>query len=724
MNEPSVLDYVIAKIRFWEKSNLHLPPAEERDSAVSREDGSLDLATGDAAPAVYPAIREQEAVQFPWLAFAPFGAAIVAQFFLEPPNRAVAPAAIFYIAAFGLTLLAFRRGYLYPADHAPVSLQADDMSMHWGEALIAVPIAAVAFILFGQSPFTNYDNRFTLINVGLWATALGLFLYAFILPRRLRDARAWLRLKIHNLLETGLNIHITGFTVLLILVVGITLFFRFYRLDQLPIDMVSDHAEKLLDINDVINGIPSIFFVRNTGREPFQFYWTVLVMKIFNLPVSFYALKLGTVLIGLITCYYTYRLAGLVANRWVALLALLFVGVAYWPNIISRIALRFPLYPFFVAPLLFYLIRGLRNSSRNDFIWAGIWLGIGLNGYTSSRIVPFLVVIAVVLYLLHRHPLNAKREAILGFLLVAFFAVVLCLPLIRYGLEHPDAILFRSLTRIGNLEHPIEGSPVMIFLNNLWAAVTMFFYSDGMVWVHSIPYRPALDIVMAALFFIGVALLLVRYVAKRDWEDALLLISVPVLLLPSALSIAFPGENPSLNRTSGAYVPVIIIAAMGLEALLRGIVEHMPQRAGRTAAALVGLFLVIWTVSNNYNLFFVQYDQEYTLNAWNTREIGAVVKDFAGLTGTYDTYYVVGFPYWVDSRQVAIFAGHIERDPGILPEQIQATLPDPREKLYLLKPEDSSSLALLQQYYPNGRAQVHQSPQAGKDFIQFLVPAR
>jgi hypothetical protein len=101
-----------------------------------------------------------------------------------------------------------------------------------------------------------------------------------------------------------------------------------------------------------------------------------------------------------------------------------------------------------------------------------------------------------------------------------------------------------------------------------------------------------------------------------------------------------------------------------------------------------------------------------------------VVKDYAGLTGTYDTYYVVGYPYWIDSRQVAIFAGHIDRDPGIMPEQIPATIADPRMKLYLLKPEDTADLTLLQTYYPDGQVEVHHSPQAGKDFVQFLVPAR
>ena len=72
--------------------------------------------------------------------------------------------------------------------------------------------------------------------------------------------------------------------------------------------------------------------------------------------------------------------------------ALLFAGIAYWPNVISRVGLRFPLYPLFVAPTLFYLLRGLRTRNRNDFILSGIALGIGLHGYSPIRILPFVVV--------------------------------------------------------------------------------------------------------------------------------------------------------------------------------------------------------------------------------------------------------------------------------------------------------------------------------------------
>ena len=50
------------------------------------------------------------------------------------------------------------------------------------------------------------------------------------------------------------------------------MYFRFADLATVPAEMVSDHAEKLLDVVDILNGNYSIFFPRNTGREALQFY--------------------------------------------------------------------------------------------------------------------------------------------------------------------------------------------------------------------------------------------------------------------------------------------------------------------------------------------------------------------------------------------------------------------------------------------------------------------
>ncbi|PJF23823.1 MAG: hypothetical protein CUN53_20940, partial [Phototrophicales bacterium] len=110
-----------------------------------------------------------------------------------------------------------------------------------------------------------------------------------------------------------------------------------------------------------------------------------------------------------------------------------------------------------------------------------------------------------------------------------------------------------------------------VFFDNTFKSLIMFQYDNGGIWVHSIPGRPALDFVSAALYTLGCAFLLVRYLVKRDWLDLFFLLSIPLLMMPSILSLAFPGENPSLNRSGAAAVVVFVIAAQMLDGLYTGL---------------------------------------------------------------------------------------------------------------------------------------------------------
>ena len=82
--------------------------------------------------------------------------------------------------------------------------------------------------------------------------------------------------------KPAIHIVITPWTLVLLAVFALAIFFRFYRLNQVPGEMFSDHAEKLLDVGDLLNGQTKIFFERNTGREAFQFYLTALIIKLFH----------------------------------------------------------------------------------------------------------------------------------------------------------------------------------------------------------------------------------------------------------------------------------------------------------------------------------------------------------------------------------------------------------------------------------------------------------
>jgi hypothetical protein len=412
-----------------------------------------------------------------------------------------------------------------------------------------------------------------------------------------------------------------------------------------------------------------------------------------------------------------------VGNRRVGLFALLFAGIAYWPNVISRVGLRFPLYPLFVAPALYFLLRGLRTTNRNNFILSGIFLGIGLHGYTPIRILPIVILVAVGLYLLHPQSKGKRRYAIWGLILLVLVSFILFLPLLRYALENPYLFSFRSFSRLGSVERPLPGPAWQIFLSNLWKAMIMFAWDNGEIWVHSVPHRPALDIVSAALFYLGGVFLLFRYIRKRDWVDLFLLLSVPLLMLPSILSLAFPTENPSLNRMGGAVIPVFIIVAIALDVILTGIESRIGSATGRGLAWGLAIVLVAWSSLQNYDLVFNQYQNLYRASSWNTSEMGAVIRDFTQFAGSPESAYVVAFPHWVDTRLVGMNAGYPLKDFAISPDAFAETANNPQAKLFLIKPDDEESLINLRYLYPQGVLTTYTSEVSSHDFMMFFVPA-
>ncbi len=252
----------------------------------------------------------------------------------------------------------------------------------------------------------------------------------------------------------------------------------------------------------------------------------------------------------------------------------------------------------------------------------------------------------------------------------------------------------------------------------------MPFWDDGEIWVHSIPGRPGLDVVTAALYFLGSVVVFVRYLRKRHWIDLFLLVSVPLFMLPSILSLAFPNETPSLNRTGAAYIPIFVLAAIGLEGFLKALIGKTGSRVGLGLAVIVGLALLGRSISQNYDLEFRQFDTQFMKGAWNTSQIGAVIRGFADSIGEPDSAYVIPSPHWVDTRLVGINAGYPGKDYALPRQDLVKTVGVEGPKLYIFKPDDTQTFSELQQLFPQGSASRRSSPYEGKDFMVYLVPAQ
>jgi hypothetical protein len=689
ITEPNVWDHFVSKLKFWAKDRPEPEPPEE-----------------DREP--------ERGTSFPWLTVVALTLALIAQLTLEPsPGRILWPGVFLYAGALGcLIAAAIRKEWQLPG-LKPDAAEPLSTSFRVEFLLIGIILAIFAFLLFGS-------GMFGFLNTFLWVVSLVFIFLAFWQHTQQKTNRFktfWQRLK-----REGWCIRITRWTLIVLAVIAVILFFNFYRLDSVPPEMVSDQAEKLLDINDVLQGYTPVYFPRNTGREVIHFYLTAAYMKLFNLDVSFLNLKAAAVFANLLTLLFVYLLGKEIGNKWVGLAAVLFAGMAYWPLLFTRLALRIPYYPLFAAPVMYFMIRGLRRQNINDILLTGLFLGLGLHGYTPFRIVPIFVVIGILIYVVHKPARNHRLQSLFALILIAFVSLVVFIPLLRYWLANPDLFAYRAFSRLTGMEVGFQVSPIVIFFQNFWKASVMFFWDNGVIWAHSVPGRPALEVVSGALYFLGIGSLLVRYIHKRNWIDLFLLVSIPMLLMPSILSLAYPGENPSLNRTAGAVVPVFIVIGLAFETTIRTIRTKLSGRVGKTLAVCVVVVMVVWSGANNFDLVFDQYYTLYRASSWNTSEIGRVAKFFIESLGSPETTYVVGYPHWVDSRLVAINSGYPGMDYAIFSDQIPDTQNDSRPKMFFLNIDDGENKQLLQETFPEGVMWQYDSEVEYKDFMIFFVP--
>ena len=687
--EPSVWDHLVGKMKSW---LITQPQGEEPE----REED------------------QNERQPLPWFTVGALILALFAQLSLEPsPGRTAWMGIVLYAGSLGCLIFSVLRNEWHLPEFKKSTSEQLRIKFKLESLLISIVLAILAFLLFS-------NGQFGLLNVVVWGFSL---LFAFltfwqpVTKQRITLKQYWQCFK-----DEGWRPRITSWTLIILAAIAVICFFNFYRLDSVPPEMVSDQAEKLMDVNDILNGSTLVYFPRNTGRETLHFYMAAAFMWIFDLAVNFINLKIVTVFVNLLTLFFIYLLGKELGNRWVGLVASLFAGIAYWPLLFTRRALRSPHFPLFVAPGMYFFVRGLRRQNILDILWAGFFLGLGLHGYTPFRIVPILVVLGILIYIVHTATKEKRLVAIYALFLITFISLLVFIPLLRYWLANPDLFAYRAFSRLTGMEVGFENSPVVILLQNFWKASMMFFWDNGVIWAHSIPGRPSLEVVSAALYFLGIVSLITRYIHKRDWRDLFLLVSIPMLMMPSILSLAYPGENPSLNRTAGAVVPVFIVIGLSFETLVRTLKTSLPRKIGQVVVVLVIAFLLIWSAANNYDLVFNQYYAIYRASSWNTSEIGRVAGLFIQSIGATETTYVVGYPHWIDSRLVAINSGYPGLDYAIFPYQIPDTVIDPRPKLFFLNINDVDNMQLLGNTFSNGVLWQHVSEVPNKDFMIFFVP--
>lgn len=657
-----------------------------------------------------------------WLSLALFTGGLLAAFVTQRviyENGASLAAGLIYFSAFLFLLAAFGNGGAALA--LPIGQPQREFThralAHPARGLFVLPAFVFVLIAF----FEARENEFTLLGASAWATSIALFLIAAwdTSPRGMwHSARAQLA-ALFQRDKAGQRARWVLVALLFIMAIGA--FFYFYRLDDVPAEMTSDHAEKVLDTYDVLSGKFSVFFERNTGREPLQFYANALVVLLGIAPLDMLALKVVGACAGVLTIPAVFLLAREMFDDEVGLLAAFLFAVSILPLALARIGLRYPLSPLFVAWTLYFLLRALKRQSRDDYLVAGLLMGVGLNGYSPFRVVVILALLWLVLWVLYDFNVGAAGLARFSKNSALMFAAALlvCAPLLGYISVRPDRFAYRMATRLTSLEEPVRGDPLAIFLDNNLRAFGMFNVQGDVVWVNSLPNVPVVDFLLGACFFAGVVYAAYRLLRYREYPFALIFVALFVLLLPSTLALAFPEENPSVVRAGGVAPFVMILAALPL-ALWR---RQFTQLGFDTFGTLVVGLVLLGIAATNYHLYFSRYDEQYRRAAWNSTEIAATLRAFALEHDDWEHVYVVSAPHWVDHRAVGIHLGNFDFNKHLVEnaEQLRAQARDPAPKIYALKNQDVESLDMLKSLYPGGLAVRMDSKTPGRDYVVFYT---
>ena len=491
--------------------------------------------------------------------------------------------------------------------------------------------------------------------------------------------------------------------------------FLFCRLTETPGNPYSDHAEKLLDVLDLQNGQRPIFFVRNTGREPFQFYWTFSLMELFGLPLRYLTLKIGTAIIGLLALPALYLLGREMGGTRLGLAVAGLAAWSKWPVSLARNGLRYTLGVLPTVIVLWALLRYFRRGDRASILWAGIAIGLGLYGYSTFRIAPLLAAPVFALVLIDRRRRARRKGVLLDGVALAGTAFVVALPLIHYMVQHADQFWYRAATRVASTERAVGPEPLAIFARNVGNMLLAFNWRGSSSWALIRMYEPFLDAVTASFLVAGVVLLVAR-IARGSLRWAVVPLAFFVLTLPSTLSLAFPIENPSINR-AGTAVPVVFLgAALPIVYLL-----SFPGRwAARIAAAGVA-GLLLFSIEENARQYFVGFHRQYAQMIDHATQMARILDEYRRRGVPLRQMYLLYTDYWVDGRNIGLELG----DPSWAETHIVPTGQLPkglRERpLVFLHTPGAPIVKELQKTYPGIDRLVRQD-YSDRDFSVYFVP--
>ena len=262
-----------------------------------------------------------------------------------------------------------------------------------------------------------------------------------------------------------------------------------------------------------------------------------------------------------------------------------------------------------------------------------------------------------------------------------------------------------------------------VFRDNYLDALRMYHWEGDGAWITNADAHPALDPLTGGLAALGLVMWAVWVVRRPGVIGGLIPAGALIMLLPSAMTLAYTIENPSFTRASGTIPFVLLLAALPLGALGWWLSQAGWQVRGIGFGVVPGVIVLagvlLIALPANWENFFSDYRLSYSYSWKPYREIARPLREVARGEGSYGNAFMVAFPHWLDHRILGTMAGDIHWPNGLVTrdelfpmiERNRGTryeLDESRPVFVMFHPDDGETTAFLQRTYPDGELALYE----------------
>ena len=379
-------------------------------------------------------------------------------------------------------------------------------------------------------------------------------------------------------------------------IIALALFLRLFSLTDIPPNLVPDEADNLLTVYRIMAGIGPGFFELDWKPQPaFSAYMMGWFMGVFGETIV--GMRLPSVVLSVVSVLVFYAVArqhGVGRTASLGSTFLLATGVWYlhfsrsgWENV------HVGLYSLSAMLALNAAIRSESFRWRLTlFAATGLFAALGLYGYASGR----MIIVALLTYLpialfLHR---DDWKRLLIGYGVMCAAALIFFWPQLDTALSDWDRFNQRVDAVYVLNEHNrqrFEGQGGFEIIaqqtfNNVRGFILMDtgIYRVGLNGRYVPPGRGVLDWLTAGLFWLGLAVSVVRWRQTILWWVFFVVMIFPIQILGSG--------TPDAARAVGAVPLFYLFAALALDWLLG--LRYTKDRWAFTAAAVVVLALIAY----------------------------------------------------------------------------------------------------------------------------------